>query len=71
MSMKPKTKRALTPNTNERKWHQPRFQPCLVTKSHGRCELGLLTLSAAVHLRKMMLRTTFRSIQTLSERKIY
>ena len=63
MSMKPKTERALTPNTNERKWHQPRFQLHLVTTSHRRREPGFLTSSAVVHLRKMMPHTMFRSIQ--------
>ena len=59
-----KKKNALTPNTNERKWRQPQFQLHLVTKSHSRQELGLSTLSAAVHLQKMMPCTMFRSIQT-------
>ena len=48
---------------NERKWQQPQFQLHLITKSHSRWEQGLLTLSAAVHLRKMMSRTMFQSIQ--------
>ena len=58
-------------NMNERKWHQPWFQLCLVTKSHGRWELGLLTLSAVAQLQKMMPRTMFWSIQTLCEQQIY
>ena len=41
-----------TPNTNERKWQQPRLQLHLVTKSRGRRELGLPTWSAAVHPQK-------------------
>ena len=49
-------------NTSERKWRQPRLQ--LITKFRGRQEMGLPTLSAAVHLRKMMLRTMFRAMQT-------
>ena len=40
-------------------------------KSCRRHELGLPTLSAVVHLRKMMPRTMFWSIQTLCERQIY
>ena len=64
-----KKKRALTSNTNERKWRQPRLQLHLVTKTHGRQELGLPTSSA--HLGKMMLRMMFQSIQTLYEWHIY
>ena len=60
---KPKTKRAFTPNTNERKWQQPQFQLHLITKSHGRWKLGLLISSAAIHLWKMMPRMMFWSIQ--------
>ena len=66
-----KTKCALTLNTNNRKWHQLQFQPCLVTESHGRGELGLLTSSAVVHLQEMMPRTRFRFIRTLCEQQIY
>ena len=40
-------------------------------KFHSRRELGLLTLSAVVHLRKMMLRMMFRSMQTFCEWQIY
>ena len=57
-------KRAFTLNMNERKWQQPQFHLHLITKSHGRWELGLLISSAAIHLRKMMPRMMFRSIQT-------
>ena len=56
---------------NERKWHQPQFQLHLITESRGRRELGLPTLSAVVHLWKMMLGTMFQSIQTLYEWQIY
>ena len=52
-----KTKHASTPNTNERKWQQ--LQLYLVTKSHGRRELGLPTSSAAVLPLKMMQCTMF------------
>ena len=51
---------------NERKWRQPRLQLHLVTKSCGRWELGLLTLSAAVLPLKMMPCTMFWFIQTFS-----
>ena len=65
-------KRASTPNTNERKWQQPRLQLLLVNKSRGRRELGLPTLSAAVLPLRMMPCTMFRSIQTFfCERQIY
>ena len=70
-STKPKTKCAFTPNTNERKWQQLRFQPHLVTKSHIRQELGLPTSSAIVLLWKMMPCMIFHSIQTLCERHVY
>ena len=60
------TKHVWTPNTNERKWRQPRLQLHLVTKSRGRRELGLPTWSAAVLPLKMMPCTTFPSIQTFS-----
>ena len=53
-----------TPNTNERKWQQPRLQLHLVTKSRSRRELGLPTSSAAVVPLKMMPCMMFRSIQT-------
>ena len=46
------------------KWRQPQFQLHLLTKPHSRQELGLLTLSAAVHLQKMMPHTMFQSVQT-------
>ena len=64
--MKSKTKHALTLNMNERKWQQPGLQLYLVTKSRGRRELGLPTLSAAVLLLKTMPCTMFQSIQTFS-----
>ena len=60
---KPKTKHASTPNTNERKWQQPQLQLLLVTKSRGKQELGLPSLSAAVHPQKMMPRSMLQSIQ--------
>ena len=62
--MKWKTKHASTPNTNERKWRQPRLQLHLVTKSRGRWELGLPTSAAAVLPLKIMPCTMVRSIQT-------
>ena len=68
---KPKTKHAFTPNPNERKWWQPQFQLHFGTKSHGRPELGLLTLSAVVNLWKMMLCTMFWCMQILCEQQIY
>ena len=43
----------------------------ILTQFCGRRELGLLTLSAVVHLRKMMLHTMSQSIQILCERQIY
>ena len=64
--MKSKTKCALTPSTNERKWWQPRLQLYLVTKSHGRRELGLPTLAAAVLHLKTIPCMMFQSIQTFS-----
>ena len=64
--MKSKTKHALTLNMNERKWQQPGLQLYLVTKSRGRRELGLPTLSAAVLPLKTMPCTMFQSIQTFS-----
>ena len=57
--MKSKTKHALTLNTNERKWWQPRLQLYLITKYCGRRELGLLTSSAAVLPLKMIPCTMF------------
>ena len=56
-----KKKNALTSNTitNERKWHQPWFQLCLVTQSRSRQELGLWALSAVVHLWEMKPSTMF------------
>ena len=62
-TMKLKTKHALTPNTNERKWRQPLFQLYLITKSRARYrrELALPTSSIAVDLWKMMLRMMFRT----------
>ena len=44
-----------------KKWRQPWFWLHLVTKSCGRQELGLPTLSAVVHLWKMMPHTMFHS----------
>ena len=55
-----------TLNMNERKWQQPGLQLYLVTKSRGRRELGLPTLSAAVLPLKTMPCTMFQSIQTFS-----
>ena len=63
--MKSKTKHALTLNTNERKWWQPRLQLYLVTKSRGR-QLGLPTSSAAVFPLNMLPCTMFQSMQTFS-----
>ena len=61
-----KTKRALTPSTNERKWQQPWLQLSLVTKSCGSWELGLPTSSAAVLTLKMIPCTMLWSVQTFS-----
>ena len=69
--MKQKTKIALAPKINERKWPQPRFLLHLIIKSHGRQEMGLPTSSAEVHIQKMMPHMIFRSIQTLCEWQIY
>ena len=66
-----KPKNAFTLITNERKWWQPWFWLHLITKSCDSRELGLPTSSAAVHLRKMMQRTMFWSIQILCEWQIY
>ena len=55
-----------TPNTNERKWRQPRLQLHLVTKSRSKRQLGLPTSSAAVLPLKVIPCTIFRSIQTFS-----
>ena len=68
--MKLKTKHALTPNTNERKWRQPQLQLHLVTKSRGTQELGLPTSSAAVLPLKMMYVVPIYS-NCLCERQIY
>ena len=51
-------------------WH-PGLQLRLITKARGRWELGLPTLSAVVHPRKMMLCTMFWSMQTFCEWQIY
>ena len=44
-----KNKMRIHAEYNKKKWWQPWFQLHLVTKSHFRHELGLPTLSAAVH----------------------
>ena len=54
-----------------KKWWQPGLQLHLVTKFRGRRELGLPTLSAAVHPWKMMLHMMFQSMQTFCEQQIY
>ena len=67
---KPKTKHTLTLITNEKM-----TTAMISTSSHYRIphrqELGLPTLSSAVHLQKMMPSTMFQSIQTFCERHIF
>ena len=58
-------------DTCERKWRQPQLQLHLDTKFRGRRELGLPTLSAAVHPRKMMPRMMFQAMQTFCGLQIY
>ena len=70
---KPKTKRASTLKYECEKMAIARLDfnfISLSTQFRGRWELGLPTSSSVVHLRKMMLRTMFRSMQTFCERQI-
>ena len=54
-----------------RTWWQPQFQLHLVTISHCRWELGLLTSSAAIDLVWCCVWLMFLSVQTFCERQIY
>ena len=58
-------------NISERKWQQPWLQLHLVTKFHGKQELGLPTASPAVLPRKMMPCTMFRAMQTFCEHQFF